>query len=489
MSHTPSRFFLVLSLLAWPMLTSARLPQAATTTPAPAAAPAATPAVKPAKPAVQKVIIIKEVQPKSATPAATTPAATAAAATAAATSPAKAATPAAAPAAAATTAKAATGTTSAAAGASAAGGAASGGSGKATGSGNSASAILSTLFGTGGAAGGGGGGGGGGSSSGAAGGASSGSATKGGSGAAAGSASSATSAATGASSAATGGKAASAVPPISMITGLFGNKAAKPATAGKPGAPGGENAAADPAGAANGAGAANVAGAGSPHGPANAVTSGGGGGRPPIPEMASDSALTGGAAENSNQSHGSLPPGALGVAQTSSSILTVYGCTRRGTQVLCDADLKNQNATDTQVQSSATWKDAYLVDDRGDRHQRTNSFFVNVDGDQRPAMDIPYGHSARYIFVFNGVSSKVQQVTLTSPADGLNVEDIPVADANGPTGSGASAGQAPAAAPEASPTPAKPSNVKPGNGSGQHAGAAGQARSGAASNTGGVPNL
>ena len=87
-----------------------------------------------------------------------------------------------------------------------------------------------------------------------------------------------------------------------MITGLFGNKAAKPATAGKPGAPGGENAAADPAGAANGAGAANVAGAGSPHGPANAVTSGGGGGRPPIPEMASDSALTGGAADAVNQS-------------------------------------------------------------------------------------------------------------------------------------------------------------------------------------------
>ena len=94
MFRNATRTFLVLSLLAWPILTSARSPQAAaTTTPAPAAAPA--------KPPVQKVVIIKEVQPKAATPAPTTPAATAAAATAAATSPAKAATPAAAPAAAA----------------------------------------------------------------------------------------------------------------------------------------------------------------------------------------------------------------------------------------------------------------------------------------------------------------------------------------------------------------------------------------------------
>ncbi len=67
MSHKPSRYFLILSLIAWPMLASAGLPQAATTTPAPAAAPA-TP---PAKPPVQKIIIIKQPKPAPAKPGAT----------------------------------------------------------------------------------------------------------------------------------------------------------------------------------------------------------------------------------------------------------------------------------------------------------------------------------------------------------------------------------------------------------------------------------
>ena len=128
--------------------------------------------------------------------------------------------------------------------------------------------------------------------------------------------------------------------------------------------------------------------------------------------------------------------------------------------MLCDADLSNQNASDSQVQSSATWKDAYIIDDRGDRHQRTSSFFVNVDGDQRAAMDIPYGQSARYIFVFNGVSAKVQQVTLTSPADGLNVENIPVADPM--RASGSEAGRKPGSGSGSFPAAAKPSTVKPG---------------------------
>lgn len=152
--------------------------------------------------------------------------------------------------------------------------------------------------------------------------------------------------------------------------------------------------------------------------------------------------------------------------------------------MLCDADLSNQNASDSQVQSSAIWKSAYIIDDRGDRHQRSSSFFVNMDGDQRATMDIPYGQSARYIFVFNGVSAKVQQVTLTSPAEGLNVENIPVAgDSNGASGSDSGASQAAAPAPAPA---AKPNTVKPGNGSGQHPG---QAHSGAAANAGGVPNL
>lgn len=131
--------------------------------------------------------------------------------------------------------------------------------------------------------------------------------------------------------------------------------------------------------------------------------------------------------ERTSASGSGLPNGALGVAQFSDTILTVYGCTRQGTQVLCDADLSNQSKTETQVQSSVLWKDAFIIDDRGDRHQRSSGFFVNVDGDQRQAMDIPYGQSARYIFVFNDVSPKVQQVTLKSATGGLNVENIAVA--------------------------------------------------------------
>ena len=51
-------------------------------------------------------------------------------------------------------------------------------------------------------------------------------------------------------------------------------------------------------------------------------------------------------------------------------------------QVACNTDLTNQNQKDTLVQAGDVWKDAFIVDDRGDRHQRSSGFFLNVDGDQ-----------------------------------------------------------------------------------------------------------
>lgn len=120
----------------------------------------------------------------------------------------------------------------------------------------------------------------------------------------------------------------------------------------------------------------------------------------------------------------SAPDGNLGSAQAQNTKLIVYGCGRQDTQVACVTDLTNQNQKDTLVQAGDVWKDTFIVDDRGDRHQRTSGFFLNVDGDQRPQLDISYGKSARFILMFDGVQTKVQKVALRSAAGGLDVEEI-----------------------------------------------------------------
>jgi hypothetical protein len=114
----------------------------------------------------------------------------------------------------------------------------------------------------------------------------------------------------------------------------------------------------------------------------------------------------------------------LGSAQGDSTKLVVYGCGRQDTQVACVTELTNQNQKNTLVQSSEVWKDTFIVDDRGDRHQRTSGFFLNIDGDQRPQLDISYGKTARFILMFDGVQTKVQKVALRSATGSLDVEDI-----------------------------------------------------------------
>lgn len=125
-----------------------------------------------------------------------------------------------------------------------------------------------------------------------------------------------------------------------------------------------------------------------------------------------------------------VPDGALGMAQTPMTKLVVYGCGRQDKQVACVTDLTNQNQKDTLVQAADAWKDAFIVDDRGDRHQRSNGFFLNVDGDQRPQLDISYGKSARFILLFDEVQTKVQKVALRSATGGLDVEEINLIDPN-----------------------------------------------------------
>jgi hypothetical protein len=114
----------------------------------------------------------------------------------------------------------------------------------------------------------------------------------------------------------------------------------------------------------------------------------------------------------------------LGSAQAQNTKLVVYGCGRQGTQVACVTELTNQNQRDTLIQSAAVWKDTFIVDDRGDRHLRSDGFFLNIDGDQRPQLDVSYGKTARFILMFDGVPAKVQRVALRSTAGGLDVEDI-----------------------------------------------------------------
>jgi hypothetical protein len=125
----------------------------------------------------------------------------------------------------------------------------------------------------------------------------------------------------------------------------------------------------------------------------------------------------------------SAPAGALGSAQAQNTKIIVYGCGRQDMQVACVSDLANQSQKDTLVQAADVWKDAFIVDDRGDRHLRSTGFFLNIDGDQRPQLDIAYGKTARFILMFDGVQSKVQKVALRSTS-GLDVEEIAVIDPN-----------------------------------------------------------
>ncbi|HUK35383.1 MAG TPA: hypothetical protein VLV86_15810 [Vicinamibacterales bacterium] len=144
---------------------------------------------------------------------------------------------------------------------------------------------------------------------------------------------------------------------------------------------------------------------------------------------------------------GALPNGAVGAGQSGSTKLVVFGCGRQGEQVACVTDLTNENAKDSLVQSGDIWKDAFLVDDRGDRHQRTNGFFLNIDGEQRQQIDIAYGKTAKFILMFDNVPAKVQKVALRSSSAGLDVEEIGLLSADGGSGgSGGASGAPPPAA-------------------------------------------
>ena len=214
------------------------------------------------------------------------------------------------------------------------------------------------------------------------------------------------------------GGAASPAPLTSVLSSIFG-------------APGGSGAGAPKAAGQAASGSTATSGA---------ATSGGGGvGQSPFQQVSSALTSVFGAKSSSGSASTNAAPkapastpadGALGSAQAQNTKLIVYGCGRQDTQVACVTELANQNQKDTLVQAGDVWKDAFIVDDRGDRHQRTSGFFLNVDGDQRPQLDIAYGKTARFVLMFDGVQTKVQKVALRSVAGGLDVEEIGLVSAS-----------------------------------------------------------
>lgn len=116
------------------------------------------------------------------------------------------------------------------------------------------------------------------------------------------------------------------------------------------------------------------------------------------------------------------------MGQSGDTILTVYGCAQRGTQIMCTTTISNQSKSDTQLHSSLAWGDTFIVDDHGNKHQRSMGYFLNADGEPRLDMDVPYGQTAKYVLVFNNVSGGASKVALHSDSSGLDVEEIPAAD-------------------------------------------------------------
>ncbi|MBS0376853.1 MAG: hypothetical protein JSS29_00095 [Proteobacteria bacterium] len=200
-------------------------------------------------------------------------------------------------------------------------------------------------------------------------------------------------------------------------------------------------------GSAGGAGAKGGAGKGG--GGASGDAAGGSGGCQSPYSQVSGTLTTlfgnsgGGGGTNAKASRDGVHPGAvaadpqqgLGSAEAQSTKLVVYGCGRHDTQVACVTDLTNENQKESLVVSDV-WKDAFIVDDRGDRHPRSKGVFLNIDGEQRSQLDIGYGKTARFVLMFDDVPAKVQTVTLRSAGGVLDVEDISLAAAGG--GAGAS---------------------------------------------------
>jgi hypothetical protein len=217
-----------------------------------------------------------------------------------------------------------------------------------------------------------------------------------------------------ASSSAGGNSAAGSNQLSSVLSSIFGTGGGSSTGTGTSGAQsGGSKSATSSSGAAANTGGTGSGATAAGQSPFNQVSS----------ALSNVFSKAGGGTANAAAKQG-LPDGALGSAKSQTTQLVVFGCGRQDVQVACVNDVTNQNQKDTLVQASDVWKDTFIVDDCGDRHQRSKGFFLNIDGDQRDQMDIAYGKTARFILMFDNVPTKVQKVALRSSAGELDVEGI-----------------------------------------------------------------
>jgi hypothetical protein len=133
----------------------------------------------------------------------------------------------------------------------------------------------------------------------------------------------------------------------------------------------------------------------------------------------------------------------LGTFLFGDATLTVYGCFRTGTRVLCDFDLsKRRNA---QLNAPWVWRSVELIDDGGKVTRIHTGFFVGQDGSQFPTAYVG-SDPVRMIMEYDDVAANFTSVALVSGRNRIQGVPITAGDASQPAGSIPRRGAAPAPA-------------------------------------------
>lgn len=139
----------------------------------------------------------------------------------------------------------------------------------------------------------------------------------------------------------------------------------------------------------------------------------------------------------------SLP--GLGTFLAGDATLTVYGCFRTGTRVLCDFDLsKRRNA---QLRAPWVWHTVELIDDGGKVTRIHNAFFVGQDGSQFPTAYVGTD-PVRMIMEYDDVAQNFSSVALVSGRNRVQGVPITPVDPAQPAGAIPQRGSASASAPK-----------------------------------------
>jgi hypothetical protein len=137
---------------------------------------------------------------------------------------------------------------------------------------------------------------------------------------------------------------------------------------------------------------------------------------------------------NGSQSGGSrsaLTTQGLGTFLWGDGVLTVYGCYRTGTRVLCDFDFTKQN--NAQVNAPWVWGGVNMVDDGGKVTAIHTGFFMGQDGSQFPTAYVTT-NPVRMIMEYDNVASNFNSVALVFGSNRIQGVPITLADPNQPAG-------------------------------------------------------